>query len=92
MSQHAIINKILNNLGIDDESKLYDTPKNGILTKNEDENGRKQYWHYHSVFIQMNYLAVTTRPDIPFTVHQCIKYSIYSKQTHKEDVKRIGHY
>ena len=38
----------------------------------------------------MNYLAVTTRPDILFAVHQCAKYIIYPKQSHEESVKRIG--
>ena len=40
--QLAIIDKILNILGICDESKMNDTPANVILTKDEDVNGRKQ--------------------------------------------------
>ena len=42
MSQPAIIDEILNSLGICDESKMHDTPANVILTKDEDGNGRKQ--------------------------------------------------
>ena len=41
MSQPEIINKILNSLGICDESKFHNTPANFILTKDEDRNGRK---------------------------------------------------
>ena len=41
---------------------------------------------------QINYLSGTTRPDILFSVHQCAKYSLYPKQSHKEAVKRIGRY
>ena len=41
MSQPAIIDKILNSLGICDESKMHDTPSNVILTNNEDVNRRK---------------------------------------------------
>ena len=92
MSQPAIIDKILNSLGICDESKMHDTPANVILTKDEDGNGRKQEWHYHSVIGKMNYLAGTTRPDILFDMHQCAKYSIDPKQSHEEAVKRIGRY
>ena len=51
-----------------------------------------QEWHYCSVVGQMNYLAGTTRPDIIFDVYQCVKYSIYPKQYHKEAVKSIGRY
>ena len=76
MSQHALIEKILNSLGICDESKMHDTPANVILIKYEDINWRKQEWHYSSVIGQMNYLSETTRPVIIFTVHQCAKYRI----------------
>ena len=46
MSQPTIINKILNSLGIYNESKMHDTPENDILTKYEDGNGRKQECHH----------------------------------------------
>ena len=36
MIEPEIINKILKNLGICDESKINDTPENVILTKDED--------------------------------------------------------
>ena len=92
MRKPAIIDKILNRLGVCDESKLYDTPENVILTRDEDGNGRKQEWHYCSVIGQMNYLALTTRPDIIFDVHQCAKYIIDTKQPYEEADKRIGRY
>ena len=89
MIQPAIIDKILNSLGICDESKIHDTPENIILKKDEDGNRRKQEWHYFSLIGKMNYLSGTTRPDIIFAVHQCAKYIIYPKQSHEEAVKRI---
>ena len=42
MNQPEIIDKILNSLGICDESKMHDTPENIILTRYEDGNRRKQ--------------------------------------------------
>ena len=39
-----------------------------------------------------NYLAGTARPDILFAVHQCANYSIDTKQSHEESVKRIVRY
>ena len=73
MIQPAIIDKILNSLRICDKSKMHDTPKKFILTRDKYGNGRKQEWHYRSVIGQMNYLYGTTRPDIIFSVHQCAK-------------------
>ena len=79
----AIIDKILNSLGILDESKMYVTPANVILTKYEYGHRSKQEWHYCSVIVQMIYFSVRTRPDILFDVHQCAKYSIYPKKTNE---------
>ena len=42
MSQPAIINKILNSLGICDKPKIHDIPANVILKKDEDINVRTQ--------------------------------------------------
>ena len=66
---------------------MEDTPANVILKKME-----KKEWHYCSLICQMSYLAGTSRPDIPFSVHKCEKYSIDPKQSHEESVKRIRPY
>ena len=62
--QPANIKKILNRLGICDESKMHDTQTNFILTIYEDGNGREQDWRYPSVIGQMKNLSETTGPDI----------------------------
>ena len=41
---------------------------------------------------KINYLDVTTRPDILFAVHKCANYSIDTKQSHEEAVKINGRY
>ena len=58
---------------------MHDATANVILTKDEYENGRKQYWHYCSVIDQINYLSGATIPDIIFAVNQCAKYRIHLK-------------
>ena len=90
--QPAIIDKILNSLGMCYESKMNDTPENVILKKDEDSNRRNQEWQYRSVIGQKNHLSGTTRPDIIFAMYQCAKNSIDPKQSHKEAVKTIGRY
>ena len=83
MIQPEIIEKILNRLGIFDESKIHDTPANVILTKDKYGNGRKQELHYRSGIAQMNDLAVTNIYNILFAVHQCAKYSMDTNQSHE---------
>ena len=41
---------------------------------------------------EMNDMDGTNRPDILFSVHQCVKYSIDTKKSHEEDFKRIIRY
>ena len=89
MSPPEIFYKILNSLGICGESKIHNTPANVILTKDEYGNGGKQEWRYSSVIGRMNYLSGTTISDIIFSVHRCANYSIYTKKSHEESVKRI---
>ena len=86
------IQKILNRLGVCNESKIHDTPENVILTKKEDGNRRKQKWHYRSVIGHMAYLAGTTILDILFDVHHCAKYRIDTKHSYEEAAKSIGCY
>ena len=90
MSQPTIIDKILNSLGICDESKIQDTPANFILTKYEDGNGRNQEFHYRSVIGQIYYISGTTRPYIIFAVHQCANYSMDLEQSYEESVKKLN--
>ena len=49
-------------------------------------------WIYRSIIGKMNYLAMNTRPDISFAVHQCAKYCQNPKLLHERAVKYIGQY
>ena len=40
----------------------------------------------------LTYLQNTTRPDISMAVHQCARFSINPKLSHKKAIKRIGRY
>ena len=37
-------------------------------------------------------MALNTRPDIAFAVHQCARFSSNPRHTHRATVKRIGRY
>jgi len=49
-------------------------------------------WNYRSVIGTMNYLAMNTRPEIAFAVHQCAKFCNNPKLLHEKAVKHIGQY
>ena len=40
----------------------------------------------------MLYLASSSRSDIIFAIHQCIRLCSYPKKSYKEAAKRIGYY
>ena len=92
MRKHIIIHKILNSLGIFDESKIYDTSANVILARYEDGNKSEKECHYSSVIGKMNCLSGKTSPDVPSSMYVCAKYSINPKQSHREAVKISGRY
>ena len=49
-------------------------------------------FNYCSVIGKLNSLAKSTRPDLAFAVHQCVQFSLDSKQSHDEAVQWISHY
>ena len=94
MTQPAIIESILEDLGLTDTPKVKSTPAQEILHADPEGAGRKEYqqWNYRSVIGKLNYLAMNTRPDISFAVHQCAKYCNNPKMIHEKAVKYIGRY
>ena len=54
----------------------------------------KRDWHrsYAYVIGMILYLASNTRPDIPFSVHQCAWFTYNTKASHETAVKRIYRY
>ncbi len=47
--------------------------------------------NYASVVGMLLYLG-QSRPDISFATHQCARYNHSPKQSHKDALKKIGHY
>jgi hypothetical protein len=94
MTQTGLIESILEDLGLASSPKTKAVPAAQILHKDEDGAGRQEYdkWNYRSVIGKMNYLAMNTRPDIAFAVHQCAKFCNNPKLLHEKAVKYIGKY
>ena len=49
-------------------------------------------WSYCSVIGKLNFLALNSRPDIAFAVHQCARFCSNPRASHGTVVKRIGCY
>jgi hypothetical protein len=83
MSQTGLIESVLADLNLLDDSKHKDTPSVGILYPDKDGIPRQDSWNYRSVIGKLNYIAQNTRPDISFAVHHCARYSSAPTTLHK---------
>jgi len=48
--------------------------------------------NYSSIIGKLTFLALNSRPDIAFAVHQCARWCSNPRVTHGAAVKRIGRY
>ena len=88
MTQPALIQQILNLLDLGGTNVcMHDTPANKVLFRDEDSEDRQQSWNYRSAVEMLMFVATSTRPDIPFSEHQCAKFNANPKMCHKEAVK-----
>ena len=94
ITQPHLISRIVNALGL--PNKIKDTKENPathpILHKDEEGPARRIAWHYQSLIGMMNYLEKTLRPELAFAVHQCARFRINPKLSHKRAVHRIVKY
>jgi Reverse transcriptase (RNA-dependent DNA polymerase) len=93
-SQPKLIKSILEDLGLQNESKPKQTPAvaQQVLHAHSDSNDHNESCNYRSVIGKLNYLEKSSRPDIAFAVHQCARFTQQPKIEHSAAVKRIGRY
>jgi len=94
MTQTGLIDSILSDLGLTDCKAMKDTASAQVLHPDKEGAGRQEShkWNYRSIIGKMNYLAMNTRPDISFAVHQCAKFCNSPRLLHEKAVKYIGRY
>jgi hypothetical protein len=94
MTQPHLIEQIITDLGLQDNSKEHSTPARSDVVLHRDLDGEpfNETWSYRSVIGKLNFLEKSTRPDIALAVHQCARYSSNPMKSHGEAVKRIGRY
>ena len=89
LSQTWLIERILSVMNMTDYNLKY-TPADKIPVGNELEGDPcLEDWKYRLVVGMMLYLAGSTRPDVSFTVHQCISFSHNLRRTHEIALKHI---
>ena len=94
LSQPTLIDNLLNLLGLENDSKKHDTPADLHAPKDfiQSDLPREEKWNFRSAIGLLNYIAMTTRPDISAAVHQCARFTCNPKRFHEQAVKRIGRY
>jgi histone deacetylase 1/2 len=63
-----------------------------ILIENKDRTSFDNSFQYRSVIGKLNYLEKSTRPELAYAVHQCVRFCKQPKRSHAEAVKHIGRY
>ena len=95
MKQTGLIHDILNDLGLNHPQTKYcknTVPATGILHADLDLPEFTESWNYRSLIGKLNFLALNSRPDIAFAVHQCARFCSNLRESHGAAVKRIGRY
>jgi hypothetical protein len=94
MTQQHLIQQVLHDLGMQENSKEFATPARLDQVLHADVNGKPfdENWHYRSVIGKLNFLEKSTRPDISYAVHQCARFCENPRKSHGEAIKRIARY
>jgi hypothetical protein len=95
MTQTGLINSIIEDLGLNNTATnhdKHDTPANKILQPDLDQPVFAERWIYCSVIGKLNFLALNTRLDIAYVVHQCARFCANPRMAHGTAIKRIGPY
>ena len=95
LTQPHLIDSILADLGLNKpDAKGKPTPALTSKILHHDSNGAPftKSWHYRSVIGKLNFLEISTRPEIAYAVHQCARFCNDPKKSHAEAVKGIGRY
>jgi hypothetical protein len=93
-SQPHLINSILKDVGLQDNSNPRKTPAvtSNILHRYLESPKHNEPWDYRSVVGKLNYLEKSTRPDIAYAVHQCARFASDPRLEHTQAVKVIARY
>eukprot|EP00957_Ditylum_brightwellii_P006384 484629-Ditylum_brightwellii.AAC.1 len=77
-----------------DKANPHITPVNPTvqLSKDLNEQGRKESWNYRSVIGMLHFFVNSTHPELAHSVHQCARFCETPKVSHGRAVKHILRY
>ena len=87
LTQSGLIDIVIRTVGMDD-SKSVATPRSATnLGIDKDEPTVSKTWDYATIMGMIIYLANNSRPDIPFAVHQCARFTHAPRNSHSVAIK-----
>jgi hypothetical protein len=97
LTQPHLIDSILRDLKLIDTKHVSNPrPTPALSTKligpDFDSQPFEYDWSYRSIIGKLNFLAMSTRPDISYPTHMCARFCADPKQSHGEAVKHIARY
>jgi len=93
LTQPGLIAKIVEECGLDAESKRHNTPAVTKLLCNDSSGPQREHtWNYWMIVGMLTYLSISSQPDIAFAVHQCARFSTCPMRIHEIAIRRICHY
>jgi len=91
LTQPQFIRKLLKVLDLG-EVNPKPTPAVEVLSKDVEGEARRYQWNYRQAVGILEYLKITTRPDITFAVSQVARFSNNPKRSHGKALIRIARY
>eukprot|EP00978_Attheya_sp_CCMP212_P034334 scaffold143320_cov71-Attheya_sp.AAC.1 len=94
LTQPHLIDQIISDLGLKDNTKTKDLPALSSRVLNKDVDGLpfKETWNYRSLVGNINFLEKSTRPELAYASHQFARFSSDPKNSHAQAIKQIGRY
>lgn len=92
LSQKGLFKCIIEALHLSNDTVTADTPATAFLPLDENGPGLTGLYNYASVAEMLQYLQLTTRPDLSFLVSQVCRYIFAPKRSHELALERIDLY
>ena len=92
LTQAGLIDRVIENLGLNSANGKYTPAKCEPLTKDVDGDPCQEDFNVAAVVGQLLYLAGHTRPDIAYAVNCVARYMFCPKRSHELALKQIGKY
>ena len=94
VSQPILIDRIIEPIRSMINAHSFEIPASSgsTLTKDINSEPRKGTWNYRSVVGILRFLMTCSYPELPFTVHQCARFSNHPMYFHEQDIKCIARY